>query len=154
MVETRSRPSDSDPLLQGCSVMSPMKPEEMFSNQALSVAGHGRNPMKAQWPIEAEGESAEWDASLQAVQKRVPPTHWQIFEMYLMENRSSRQVAEQFNTSHYNVRVISHRIRKRVEEHLASLRDSQTANSSVTNGSAIVDFRAIPTSPVVAPLVH
>lgn len=81
--------------------------------------------MKAQWPIEAKGESAEWNASLQAVQKRVPPTHWQIFEMYLMENRSSRQVAEQFNTSHYNVRVISHRIRKRVEEHLASLRESK-----------------------------
>jgi DNA-directed RNA polymerase specialized sigma24 family protein len=102
--------------------------------------------MKARLPIGNLEDSEDWNASLRAVQKAVPPMHWQIFERYLMENLSSRQVAEEFQTTHFNVRVISHRIRKRVQEHLELLRgsDSNDGTGGRTGSTAPTSVPPLP----------
>ncbi len=59
----------------------------------------------------------ELRSCFEAVRMTVSERHWMIFQRYLIENQSSRQVAEEFGTTHFNVRVISHRIRKWVAAH-------------------------------------
>jgi len=39
-----------------------------------------------------------------------------IFLSYLIDGQSSRQLAEQFGTTEVNVRVITHRIRRKLKE--------------------------------------
>ena len=123
-----------------------MKPAEYTVNDHVPVPARDRNPMKARLPIGNLEDSEDWNASLRAVQKAVPPMHWQIFERYLMENLSSRQVAEEFQTTHFNVRVISHRIRKRVQEHLELLRgsDSNDGTGGRTGSTAPTSVPPLP----------
>lgn len=45
---------------------------------------------------------------------QVSAEHWRIFETYALQGMTSRTVAGLFGTSHFNVRLISHRIRKLV----------------------------------------
>lgn len=50
--------------------------------------------------------------SLNRARSQVSPHHWQIFDTYVMQGLSSQEVAQLFNTSHFNVRLIAHRIKK------------------------------------------
>ncbi|MCX6871950.1 MAG: sigma-70 family RNA polymerase sigma factor [Verrucomicrobia bacterium] len=50
--------------------------------------------------------------SLNRARSQVSPRHWQIFDAYVMRGLSSQEVARHFNTSHFNVRLIAHRIKK------------------------------------------
>lgn len=50
--------------------------------------------------------------SLSRARSQVSPRHWQIFDTYVMQGLSSQEVAQLFNTSHFNVRLIAHRIKK------------------------------------------
>lgn len=94
-------------------------------NDGRLFAGKGRGGLKSLLLQCSDGLPGELILSLEAVRQMVPEHHWQIFEMYLIENQSSRQVAERFNTTHFNVRVIAHRIRKRVIESYQGLDKAQ-----------------------------
>ncbi len=59
-----------------------------------------------------ENESHLWVLSLNRAKSQVSPQHWQIFDAYAIQGLSSREVAQRFNTSHFNVRLIAHRIKK------------------------------------------
>jgi len=59
-----------------------------------------------------EAESHLWVLSLNRAKSQVSPQHWQIFDAYAIQGLSSREVAQRFNTSHFNVRLIAHRIKK------------------------------------------
>ena len=50
--------------------------------------------------------------SLNRARSQVSPRHWQIFDTYVIQGLSSQEVARHFNTSHFNVRLIAHRIKK------------------------------------------
>jgi hypothetical protein len=60
--------------------------------------------------------SDNWKISIDTVRKSVSETHWMIFLSYLTDGQSSRQLAEQFGTTEVNVRVITHRIRRKLKE--------------------------------------
>lgn len=62
-----------------------------------------------------------WLACMVVVRSQVKPRHWEIFEAYVMEDQSSRQVAHRFGTTPYNVRIIAYRIRNKVRRHRESL---------------------------------
>ena len=62
-----------------------------------------------------------WLACMMVVRSQVNPRHWEIFEAYLMEDQSSRQVAHRFDTTPNNVRIIAYRIRNKVRRHRESL---------------------------------
>jgi DNA-directed RNA polymerase specialized sigma24 family protein len=59
-----------------------------------------------------EAESHLWTLSLNRARSQVSPHHWQIFDAYAIQGLPSREVAQCFNTSHFNVRLIAHRIKK------------------------------------------
>jgi len=59
-----------------------------------------------------EAESHLWVLCLNRAKSQVSPQHWQIFDAYAVQGLSSREVAQRFNTSHFNVRLIAHRIKK------------------------------------------
>ena len=59
-----------------------------------------------------EAESHLWTLSLNRARSQVSPNHWQIFDAYVIQGLPSREVAQFFNTSHFNVRLIAHRIKK------------------------------------------
>jgi RNA polymerase sigma factor (sigma-70 family) len=59
-----------------------------------------------------EAESHLWTLSLNRARSQVSPHHWQIFDAYVIQGLPSREVAQFFNTSHFNVRLIGHRIKK------------------------------------------
>jgi DNA-directed RNA polymerase specialized sigma24 family protein len=59
-----------------------------------------------------EAESHLWSLSLNRARSQVSPRHWQIFDTYVIQGLSSQEVARHFNTSHFNVRLIAHRIKK------------------------------------------
>ena len=59
-----------------------------------------------------EAESHLWTLSLNRARSQVSPHHWQIFDAYAIQGLPSREVAQFFNTSHFNVRLIAHRIKK------------------------------------------
>ncbi len=59
-----------------------------------------------------EAESHLWSLSLNRARSQVSPHHWQIFDAYVIQGLPSREVAQCFNTSHFNVRLIAHRIKK------------------------------------------
>lgn len=50
--------------------------------------------------------------SLNRARCQVSAGHWQIFDTDVMQRLSSQEVARHFNTSHFNVRLIAHRIKK------------------------------------------
>ncbi len=59
-----------------------------------------------------EAESHLLALSLNRARSQVSARHWQIFDTYELQGLSSQEVARHFNTSHFNVRLIAHRIRK------------------------------------------
>lgn len=64
----------------------------------------------------AEAESHLWALSLHRARSQVSAQHWQIFDAYAIQGLTSREVAKLFATSHFNVRLISHRMKKMVRE--------------------------------------
>jgi RNA polymerase sigma factor (sigma-70 family) len=62
--------------------------------------------------VRIEAESHLWTLSLNRARSQVSPLHWQIFDAYAIQGLPSREVAQYFNTSHFNVRLIAHRIKK------------------------------------------
>ena len=67
--------------------------------------------------------SDNWKNSLDTVRKSASETHWLIFVAYLITGQSSRQLAERFGTTPINVRVITHRIRSKLNELHGDLTD-------------------------------
>ena len=64
----------------------------------------------------AEAESHLWSLSLHRARNQFSAQHWQIFDAYAIQGLTSRKVAELFNTSHFNVRLIAHRMKKMVRQ--------------------------------------
>ena len=60
--------------------------------------------------------SDEWKTSLDIVRNTVSESHWNIYLNYLFSGQNCRQVAKQFGTTETNVRVITHRVRKKLKE--------------------------------------
>lgn len=67
------------------------------------------------------GLSDEWKTSLDTVRQEVSELNWLIFLNYLVDSQGSRHVAERFGTTSVNVRVITHRIRRKLKEHHGNL---------------------------------
>jgi hypothetical protein len=67
------------------------------------------------------GLSDEWKTSLDTVRQEVSELNWLIFLNYLIDDQGSRHVAERFGTTAVNVRVITHRIRRKLKEHHGNL---------------------------------
>lgn len=88
----------------------------------------------------------QWRAALEAVRMTVSERHWMIFQRYLIEDQSSRSVAEEFNTTHFNVRVISHRIRNQVAEHALGcppdIRDSRDSQGHGAGEFLVAPFKS------------
>lgn len=78
-----------------------------------------------------EGEARQklemhlWSVCLARVQTDAVPAHWQIFEAYALEGRSSAEVARLFNTTRVNVRIIRMRLVKRLRHEWKSLASQQ-----------------------------
>ena len=64
----------------------------------------------------AEAESHLWSLSLHRARNQFSAQHWQIFDAYAIQGLTSKKVSELFNTSHFNVRLIAHRMKKMVRQ--------------------------------------
>jgi len=64
----------------------------------------------------AEAESHLWALSLHRARNQFSAQHWQIFDAYAIQGLTSKKVSELFNTSHFNVRLIAHRMKKMVRQ--------------------------------------
>jgi len=67
------------------------------------------------------GLSDEWKTSIDNVRQEVSELNWLIFLNYLVDSQGSRHVAERFGTTSVNVRVITHRIRRKLKEYHGNL---------------------------------
>src|SRR6266404_2239464 len=63
-------------------------------------------------------ELAEFRANLELALGKLPPRVAQVFQLYEIEERPSREVCEQLNISESNLWVMLHRARKQLREHL------------------------------------
>lgn len=102
---------------------------DMFSPQSQN---HVTTSESALWESLGDALPKGWLASMEVVRSRVRPIHWQIFEAYLMENNSSRQVARKFQTSPNNVRIIAYRIRKQLQARHDLLIDDKNKQGDVS----------------------
>lgn len=62
-----------------------------------------------------------WSVCLARTRHGVRPQHWQIFECYAMQGHLVAEVAQRFNTTGFNVRLIRHRIVARIRKEWANL---------------------------------
>lgn len=62
------------------------------------------------------------DAALSRVKISVDPKHYQIFDLYVLKEWAPAKIAGKLGVSTPSVYVIKHRVQKRVESELASLR--------------------------------
>ena len=62
------------------------------------------------------------DAALCRVKGSVEPKHYQIFDLYVLKEWAPSKIAAKLGVSSTSVYVIKHRVQKRVESELASLR--------------------------------
>lgn len=62
-----------------------------------------------------------WAVCLDRVRASVPPRSWQLFEAYSFQGLSSPEVAQAFNTTEFNVRMIRMRMVRRIRRQWAIL---------------------------------
>ena len=72
-------------------------------------------------PAREKLESHLWSVCLARVRTTVPALHWQIFEAYVLQGQRSRVVAQLFNTTALNVRIIRMRLAQRIRKEWESL---------------------------------
>ena len=89
----------------------PEKVQAMVQEWVESQDGSPSSPAER-----AEAESHLWALSLHRARSQVSAEHWQIFDAYAIQGLTSREVSELFNTSHFNVRIIAHRMKKMVRQ--------------------------------------
>jgi RNA polymerase sigma factor (sigma-70 family) len=61
-------------------------------------------------------ESHLWSVCLARVQSGIQARHWQIFEAYALQDTSAGAVATRFGTTAFNVRLIRHRVIRRIRQ--------------------------------------
>lgn len=95
------------------------------------------NALLQRWlAVEEAVESHLLALAFHRARHQVSAEHWRIFEAYALQGMTSRTVAGLFGTSHFNVRLIAHRIRKLVckaHEHARTraLDDGRTLGGAV-----------------------
>jgi RNA polymerase sigma factor (sigma-70 family) len=90
-------------------------PHQPLSPKVLTLVQQWMDPLSGDGistEERIEAESHLWSLSLNRARSQVSPRHWQIFDTYVIQGLSSQEVARHFNTSHFNVRLIAHRIKK------------------------------------------
>jgi RNA polymerase sigma factor (sigma-70 family) len=94
-------------------------PQAQLPPKVLALVQQWMEPTDGNQPSSEERIEAEshlWTLSLNRARSQVAPQHWQIFDAYAIQGLSSKEVAKLFNTSHFNVRLIAHRIKKVVRQ--------------------------------------
>ena len=90
-------------------------PHQPLSPKVLTLVQQWMDPLSGDEISPEERIEADFHLlalSLNRARSQVSPHHWQIFDTYVMQGLSSQEVAQLFNTSHFNVRLIAHRIKK------------------------------------------
>ena len=90
-------------------------PHQPLSPKVLTLVQQWMDPVNSGGVSTEEHIEAEFHLlalSLNRARSQVSPRHWQIFDTYVIQGLSSQEVARHFNTSHFNVRLIAHRIKK------------------------------------------
>ena len=61
-------------------------------------------------------EAHLWSVCLARVRNEVRPEQWQIFESYALQGKTASEVSRCFNTTQMNVRIIRHRMIRRIRQ--------------------------------------
>lgn len=100
---------------------------EVSDEEGASLSASAPDEMAQSW--ELDWEKNLMDAAVERVRKKIPPKHFQIFDLTAVKGWPAQRVAATLNTNAGYVYVIAHRVKARIKKEVKKLKNDPCLQS-------------------------